>query len=403
MNITVKKSVARGRIPAPPSKSMAHRLLICAGLSRGESCIRSVEPSQDVLATLDCLRAMGADCRMAGDVVYLKGCDPFLPPGERLRCRESGSTLRFFIPLLLLGREKAAMEGSPRLMDRPLEPYAELCRRRGLLFRREEQQLFLRGPLTAGLYTIPGDISSQFVSGLLFALPLLETGSVVQLIPPISSRPYIEMTRAAQKRFGVASAWTDGATLRIPGGQRYQAREEIVEGDWSNGAFLEGLNLLGGSVQVENLNPDSYQGDKIYQEYYKVLREGTPQLDVEQCPDLAPVLMALAAANRGVVLTGTGRLRLKESDRGAAMAEELKKLGVAVRQEENCIAVPGGRLAPPKEPLLGHNDHRIVMALTLLLSATGGSLRGAEAVDKSWPGFFAAMERLGVEVTRHED
>jgi 3-phosphoshikimate 1-carboxyvinyltransferase len=171
-----------------------------------------------------------------------------------------------------------------------------------------------------------------------------------------------------------------------------------VEGDWSNAAFLEGFNLLGGSVQVENLIENSLQGDKIYREYYKMLQNGCPTLDISQCPDLGPVLMALAAAGQGVTLTGTRRLALKESDRAAAMAEELAKLGVACTVDEDAVTVPGGQLKAPTQPLDGHNDHRIVMALTLLLSRVGGQLNGAQAVNKSFPGFFDAVRSLGIAV-----
>ncbi len=397
MIITVEKSLPRGTAIAPPSKSMAHRLLICAGLSGQPCTVEGVQLSQDVQATLDCLRTLGADVRIEGDTVSLTGGDPFASPGEPVFCRESGSTLRFFIPILLLGSGRVTVEGSPRLMERPMEPYAALCRERSLLFRQEDNKIYLRGALTPGLYSVPGNISSQFVSGLLFAMPLLESGSVVQLIPPVSSRAYIEMTRAAQRQYGVTSVWTDENTLRIPGGQRYVPCAQRVEGDWSNAAFLEGWNLLDGAVTVDNLNPNSIQGDKVYRKYYQSLQAGAPTLDVEQCPDLAPVLMALGAAKNGVTLTGTRRLRLKESDRGAAMAEELGKLGVTVTVEEDRITVPGGHLTAPREMLDGHNDHRIVMALTLLLSLVGGRLRGAEAVAKSWPDFFPVIRSLGVQ------
>ena len=399
MNITVKKSVARGRIPAPPSKSMAHRLLICAGLSRGESCIRSVEPSQDVLATLDCLRAMGADCRMAGDVVYLKGCDPFLPPGERLRCRESGSTLRFCIPLLLLSGETFTVSGKGRLMQRPQGVYAELCRSQGLLFRQADDTITLRGALRAGSFVLPGDVSSQFVSGLLFALPLLPEDSELRILPPVESRSYIDMTLQALGAFGVEARWGPGEepALHIPGGQRYAPCDTVVEGDYSNAAFFGALAALGDDVTVAGLQP-SLQGDRVYGAYFAQLRRGRAVLDVTDCPDLAPVLMAAAAGLHGATLTGTRRLRIKESDRGAVMAQELKKLGARCAQEENSIEIFPG-LHAPEVPLCGHNDHRIVMACAVALTRTGGVISGAEAVTKSFPDFFDRLRDLGIEVT----
>lgn len=219
----------------------------------------------------------------------------------------------------------------------------------------------------------------------------------------MESRPYIEMTRQAQAMFGVTSVWTDENTLRIPGGQRYQPLDTVVEGDWSNAAFLEGFSLVGGEVTATGLIENSLQGDKIYRQYYKMLQNGCPTLDIQQCPDLGPVLMALAAANHGAVLTGTRRLKIKESDRGAVMAEELAKMGVQCTVEEDTITVPGGRLKAPAEPLHGHNDHRVVMALSLLLSRLGGVIDDAQAVSKSFPDFFERIKALGIEVKTYEN
>ena len=225
---------------------------------------------------------------------------------------------------------------------------------------------------------------------------------MLSITPPVESRPYIEMTRQAQAMFGVESVWTDENTLRIFGGQRYQPVDTVVEGDWSNAAFLEGFNLLGGDVTITGLIENSLQGDKIYKKYYKMLQNGCPELDIQQCPDLGPVLMALAAANHGATLTGTRRLAIKESDRGAVMAEELEKLGVHCLRTDNTITVPGGQLTRPTEVLSGHNDHRVVMALSLLLSRVGGTIEGAQAVSKSFPHFFDCIRSLGVEVELYD-
>ena len=396
-------SRAEGTVAAPPSKSMAHRLLVCAGLSGGPCTVTGLAPSEDVLATLDCLQAMGVSCTWQGNAVHLSGGDILTAPKAPVCCRESGSTLRFFVPLFLLSKQKVTLTGEGRLMERPMEVYQNLCRERSLLFYPEGDKLYLRGPLQPGLYSVPGDISSQFISGLLFALPLLEAGSVLSLVPPVESRPYIEMTRQAQALFGVTSVWTDENTLRIPGGQQYRPEDVTVEGDWSNAAFLEGFSLLGGDVTVQGLIKNSLQGDKIYKKYYEMLQNGCPALDISQCPDLGPVLMALAAANHGVTLTGTRRLKMKESDRGAAMAEELAKLGVCCTVEEDTITVPAGQLKAPAQPLDGHNDHRIVMALSLLLSRTGGVIQGAQAVRKSYPDFFEVLQSLNISVTCCDD
>ena len=403
MKAIIKPGAARGAVSAPPSKSMGHRMLICAGLSGGPCRVEGIIPSEDMLATLDCLSALGVEYDWQGDTVTLRGGDVFSSPKEPVCCRESGSTLRFFLPLFLLGKQKVTLTGKGRLMERPLEVYQNLCRERTLLFGREEDKLYVRGPLQPGLYSLPGDVSSQFVTGLLFALPLMEAGSVISLTPPVESRPYIEMTRQAQALFGVESVWTDENTLRVFGGQRYEARDAAVEGDWSNAAFLEGFSLLGGEVTVTGLIENSLQGDKIYKEYYKMLQNGCPTLDIQQYPDLGPVLMALAAAGNGATLTGTHRLKIKESDRGAAMAEELLKMGVPCAVEDDTITVPGGQLKAPEAPLNGHNDHRVVMALSLLLSRVGGEIQGAQAVRKSFPDFFDRIRTLGIQVETHED
>ena len=403
MRAVFKPSIAKGTAAAPPSKSMGHRMLLCAGLSGGPCTVTGIIPSQDMMATLDCLSAMGVEYDWRRDKVTLRGGDVFSSPKEVVSCRESGSTLRFFVPLFLLGKQKVTLTGHGRLMERPMGVYQDLCRERTLLFYQEGDKLYLRGPLQPGVYQLPGDVSSQFITGLLYALPLLEAGSVISLIPPVASRPYIEMTRQAQKLFGVESVWTDENTLRVFGGQRYQPVDSVVEGDWSNAAFLDGFSLLGGEVTVTGLIENSLQGDKIYQEYYKMLQNGCPTLDIEQCPDLGPVLMALAAANNGAILTGTHRLKIKESDRGAAMAEELLKMGVQCVVEDNTITVPGGQLKAPAQPLNGHNDHRVVMALSLLLSKVGGRIEGAQAVSKSFPNFFDSIHALGIEVETHED
>ena len=402
MRAEFKPSVAKGVAAAPPSKSMGHRMLICAGLSGGPCQVKGIAPSQDMMATLDCLSAMGVQYDWQGDTVTLRGGDVFASPKEVVSCRESGSTLRFFVPLFLLGKQKVTLTGEGRLMERPMGVYQTLCRERTLLFGQEGDKLYVRGPLQPGLFTVPGDVSSQFISGLLFALPLLEAGSVLSITPPVESRPYIEMTRQAQAMFGVESVWTDENTLRIFGGQRYQPVDTVVEGDWSNAAFLEGFSLLEGEVTSSGLIENSLQGDKIYRKYYTMLQNGCPELDIQQCPDLGPVLMALAAANHGATLTGTRRLAIKESDRGAVMAEELEKLGVYCLRTDNTITIPDGRLTRPTEVLSGHNDHRVVMALSLLLSRVGGWIEGAQAVSKSFPYFFDCIRSLGVEVELYD-
>ena len=294
---------------APPSKSMAHRLLICAGFAEGQSVIRGVDPSEDVLATSDCLRAMGAELNMAGSDVTVRGCDPRKTGAAELRCRESGSTLRFMIPPALLSGTEKRLTGSEKLMSRPLSVYEEICREQSIRLERENGGLRLAGTILPGRYEIPGDISSQFISGLLFALPLTDEDSTIRILPPVESRAYLDMTIQALKDFGVTVSRDGPETLHIPGGQVYQPRETAVEGDYSNAAFLEILNDAGGKVSLTGLRADSLQGDRVYGDYLRKIREGMPELDVADCPDLAPALIAAAALHHGARLTGTRRLR----------------------------------------------------------------------------------------------
>ena len=398
MRAIIQPGSARGSVAAPPSKSMAHRLLICAGLADGVSVIRNVDRSEDILATADCLTALGASLEWEGSTVRIRGCDPRKSGPAVLRCRESGSTLRFMVPLCLLSGSAMRLEGSRTLLSRPLSVYEDLCREQELTLLREDGGLAVKGCLVPGEYAAPGDISSQFITGLLFALPLLSGDSRIRLIPPVESRSYLSLTLQALHDAGVDVSWADENTLFIPGGAAYRPLDTEVEGDYSNAAFFEALNCTGGNVTVTGLRPDSLQGDRVYRDFFPRLAAGNAGLDLADCPDLAPVLFAAAALGRGASFTGTRRLRFKESDRGAAMAQELAKFGVQLISEENRITVPAAALRAPSEPLDSHNDHRIAMALSLLCTRTGGEIRGAEAVRKSFPDYWDRLRSLGIEI-----
>lgn len=427
MKAIIEKSTARGRILAPPSKSYGHRALIAAGLAEGKSCIQGVLDSEDISATLDCVRLLGAEVEPQGSQCMINGTGfhALLEKAEKreripgnlgdadaskaaaaeelfspllVPCRESGSTLRFFLPVFLLLDRPVEFQGYGRLMERPMGIYEEICQRQGLFFQKSEAGIKVRGSLKAGDFQVPGNISSQFITGLLFALPLLPEDSRIQLIEPVESRSYIRMTIQALNAFGIEIK-EEGNLLSIRGNQRYQAGTYTVEGDYSNAAFLDGLGLLGGQVQVDGLAENSLQGDKIYRTYFRMLKEGKGPIDLQDCPDLGPVLMAMAAAFGGGHFIGTSRLKIKESDRGTVMAEELAKFGIAVSCKENEIIVKKGELHAPKEILQGHNDHRIVMSLSVLATRTGGVIEEAECVKKSYPGFFEDLKKLGIGVT----
>ena len=398
MNAVIQPGTARGTVAAPPSKSMAHRLLICAALAEGESTVRDVDRSEDILATSDCLEALGASLCWEGNTVCVRGFDPRKSGDAVLRCRESGSTLRVMIPLCLLTGSLRRLEGSETLLSRPLSVYEDLCRARGFRLERSNGGLLVQGHLNAGEYTVPGSISSQFITGLLFALSLLPGESRIRLVPPVESRSYLSLTLQALQDAGVNVTWADEYTLCVPVGSVYHTRDTAVEGDYSNAAFFEAFSCIGGSVTVTGLREDSLQGDRIYQDYFARLRTGPAELDLADCPDLAPVLFSAAALCRGAVFTGTRRLRFKESDRGAVMAEEMAKFGIILNTEENRITVPAGILHAPEVPLDSHNDHRIAMALSLLCTRTGGEIRGAEAVRKSFPDYWNRLRSLGIDV-----
>lgn len=400
MNVTIQPSRAVGYVTVPSSKSMAHRMLICAGLASGTSQIGGIDLNEDILATIACLRALGAECSVSGDTVTVRGVDmKSAKPREILSCHESGSTLRFFIPLALMCGEKVSFTGTEKLLSRPLNIYADLCAQRGFTFTQNVSYVDVQGKLTADTYTVPGDISSQFISGLLLALPMVEGDSVISITPPVESRGYIDLTLQAMASFGVHARWQDEFTLVIPGNQQYTATDMYVEGDYSGAAFFEALNFLGGEVDIGGLNPDSLQGDKIYTEYFQRLSFGCPTIDISNCPDLGPILFAVAAAKNGAHFTGTHRLKIKESDRAAVMAEELSAFGTGVTVGENTVDIVPKAFHAPTRVLQGHNDHRIVMSLAVLLTLTGGSLEGAEAVSKSFPEFFDKLKALEIDVT----
>lgn len=399
MNVTISKATARGRIKAPPSKSIAHRMLICAALADGVSKVRGISDCEDVRATLDCLGALGIKYELNGEDVTIHGKKANqMSPTEPLRCRESGSTLRFILPIAMMSSHTAIFYGSEGLMSRPMGVYESLFSERGLTYISDGESIVVKGPIKGGTFSVPGNVSSQFISGLLFALPSANEDSLIKIAPPIESRSYIDLTIDALKKFGVTAAWRDEYTISLAGNQRFIPSDVTIEGDYSGAAFPASLNLFGGDVEISGLAPDSIQGDRVYKKYYEMLKNGTPNIHIGDCPDLGPILFALAAAKHGGIFTGTKRLRIKESDRAAAMADELKKFGTAVSVYEDTVVIYPADFHAPTVKLSGHNDHRIVMSLSVLLTLTGGEIEGAEAVNKSYPGFFDALSSLGIEV-----
>ena len=386
-----------GTIEAPPSKSMTHRYLIGAALSKEICTLTGVAYSEDILASIDCLKALGAGITTDADAVTVDPKEFMHAAAPVLECRESGSTLRFFLPLALCLGRPVTLRGSRRLFERPLGVYEDLCREKGFMFCKNDDSVTVCGKLESGTYELRGDISSQFITGMIFALLHLGEDSLIRIIPPFESRSYINLTISALQSFGADVAFEDEYTIAVKRAKLH-AYSGKIEGDYSNAAFLDAFNRIGSDVVIENLRADSLQGDRVYRAYFDRISNGTPTLDISDCPDLGPILFALAAMKNGAVFTGTDRLKAKESDRGLAMHEELRKLGGGLVFGNNTITVPGQRLAYAGTVLDGHNDHRIVMAVSVILSQTGGSVSGAEAIRKSYPDFFNDVKRLGAEV-----
>ena len=406
MQVRIRPSKLKGSIQAPPSKSVAHRLLLASALSQGTSVLRGIGAGEDIQATIRCLRLIGAEItEEEHGVLRIRNHGLSLPEGAIFPLNESGSTFRFMVPVSLsIGRE-ARFQGSQRLMERGVRVYEELFREKGILTEYEENAsggapvFHVKGQLVPGTFRLSGGSSSQFISGLLFALPRLPGDSLIEIVPPVESNPYIGLTIGTLKHFGIQAERVTETLIRVPGNQHYQPADLKLEGDWTNGALLLALRQLGHEVTVEGLDSGSLQGDRAFLDLTKKLKnESFPEISLHDTPDLGPVLFVLAALQNGAVFTGVERLRLKESDRLSAMAEELRKFGAETEIRGQSAVIYPSVLHEPKEALLAHNDHRIVMAEALLSTVYGGVIEGAEAVRKSWPGFFRDLETLGADI-----
>lgn len=396
MSVKIEKSNLFGEAKFPPSKSDSHRLLIAAALAEGESVIHGISKCEDILATIDSLRMLGADIQISDDTAIIKGVN--IRKADVLGdfpVNESGSTLRFLIPITLLTEKECRFIGKKRLFERPLAIYEDIIKREGGRFEIGAGELTICGRLRGGEYRLRGDVSSQFITGLLFALPLLQANSKIIIEPPFESKPYVNMTVNTLGKFGVKVRFDDENTITVFGNQKYTSKIDQVEGDWSGGAFLLALRLLHPNIMVSGYNLDTLQGDSACVSYFEKIKGGNARLDISDCPDLGPILFAMAAYFGEAEFVGTRRLIIKESDRCAAMKAELEKLGAALEIFENSVKIKGGNLHTPSTTLNGHNDHRIVMSLAVLCTVLGGEIEGAEAIKKSYPEFFDVLSSLG--------
>lgn len=399
MKVKILPSKTSGEVSAPPSKSFAHRYLIGSVLSRGKCVIKNIADSDDISATLSCIEQLGGSVTKDGNTVTV------IPTNEKqienavFDCKESGSTLRFFIPVVLAtGAKNCTFSGSERLLARGIKEYEKLFENSDVIIKSDEKSIEVNGTLSAGNYEISGEVSSQYTTGMLFALSGLSGKSTLKITGNAESRAYVDMTIKVLKDFGADIKETEKNFFEINGKGRLSPGEFTVEGDWSNAAFLIALSRLLGRISVSGLNENSVQGDRFCTAAFDMLDGENAEIDLKDCPDLAPVLFAYAAYKNGGKFINTRRLRVKESDRANVMAEELKKFGANVKVYENSVEIEKTQLKPPIVPLCGHNDHRIVMALSVLAAVLGAEIDGAEAVNKSYPDFFRVIKKAGVNV-----
>lgn len=404
MNVRITPAKLRGEVTVPPSKSVAHRMIIGAALAEGTSKITNLYPSVDITATMDCMRALGAKIDFKGDTAVVVGIDK-IPEKAELNCCESGSTLRFLIPVACALGVECTFKGEGKLPKRPIKPLVDELPKHGIEFdfsRAADGEILpckVKGRLTGGKFFIDGGISSQFITGLLFALPLLEEDSEIVLTSRLESRPYVDITIGVLKDFGCDIRQTQTGYF-VKGGQKLSSFNGEVEGDYSQAAFFYTANCLGADIDIKGLNEGSRQGDKKIVEICGSVRNGSLdgfELDCSDIPDLVPILAVLASFCKGKSrLTDVARLRIKECDRLAAMEECINRLGGKVTAGEDVLEIRGVEAFGGGE-VSSFNDHRIVMAMAIAAAKCQRPIiiNGAEAVRKSYPNFFEVYRSLG--------
>lgn len=396
----IEKSIANGSIIAPPSKSFSHRALICAALSNKNCTIKNICFSEDINATLSCIKALNINFSIKDDCVEFFNNDDYLltKPEHQiiLDCNNSASTLRFFIPICMFLGINAKFIGSKKLFSRPMKIYKKLAHKQKIKYIKNKTSLIIQGNLKPQNFIINGKISSQFISGLLFVLPLLKNDSSIKIYNQLESSSYVKMTINVLKDFGINIDFKTNNFIYIKANQHYKQNDYIVEGDYSNSVFFDVYNYLNGNVKIIGLNKKSIQGDKKYIEYLKKLCKKNSIIDIQDCPDLGPLLICFSSIKHGATFINTKRLKYKESNRANVLKKELKKLNIHIKVFSNKIVVPKCMPITPNQTLYCYNDHRITMSLVTLLSIVGGKIIGTEAVKKSFPNFFYELNKIGI-------
>lgn len=402
MIVKINKSVANGILKAPPSKSYAHRLLISSSFSKENSTISNVELSNDIIATINCLKALGKKIEYNKDnkTVYISHEYNFNELNDEiiLDAYESGSTYRFLIPISLLSGKKVIFKGTERLIQRGIGEYENIFKTQNIEIEKYSNYIILKGTLKPGVFELKGNISSQFITGLLFTLPLLNGDSKIILTTNLESKNYVDITIDVLKKSGIFITEIENG-YEIKGNQIYKPLNMSVEGDHSNAAFLDAFNYIGGKLELSGLNEKSYQGDKVYKGFFEKLSKSYETIDISNCIDLGPILFCFASLMHGGHFVKTSRLKIKESNRIEAVKVELEKFGIEVIELEDEVFINNKNLHAPNDILYGQNDHRVVMSMSVMASYFGGTITGCEAVRKSYPNFFEDLKKVGIEVT----
>ena len=403
-NILIKPRKLSGEVVVPPSKSMAHRAIICAALSKGKSIIDNIDLSDDIIATINAARSMGAKIEIDNRKVAVEGILSS-PNNENfiVDCNESGSTLRFFVPITMLLNQKKTFIGKGNLGKRPLNVFYEIFDKQGIKYsyKKDILDLQVEGKLKPDTFYVRGDISSQFITGLLFALPLLNDDSKIVITSKLESKSYLDLTLSMLDKFGIEIENKDYKEFIIKGNQEYKAMDYTVEGDYSQAAFFLSANYIGNDIEIKGLDENSLQGDKEILKWLEVLKNDENKvIDATNCPDIIPILTVCAALTKGKTeIINAGRLRLKECDRLTAISTQLNKLGADIIEHEESLTING------VDSLNGgyvdsFKDHRISMSLAIASSRCKDDIiiKDYMCVKKSYPHFYEDFKKLGGEI-----
>lgn len=407
--VIITPRMLKGKVTPPPSKSAAHRAIICASMSNGVSKIEPFETSNDMRATIGAVKALGAKVSLSENCLTVNGRDTFRTNCREIDCLESGSTLRFIIPVASLTDSEIIFTGKGRLPERPIGPYLDCLPKSGVICETKGGlPLKTKGKLKSGEFSLPGNISSQFITGLLLALPALTDDSIIKLTTPLESAGYVDLSISVMKQFGISVECREQSYF-VKGSQKYTSCNFITEADWSQAAFWLAAGALGADITCDGIETGSKQGDKAILDILKRLGAkvtGTRvcpgalsgcEIDASQIPDLVPPIAAVAALSRGTtVITGAKRLRIKESDRLSCVTRELNALGARIKETEDGLVIDGVNELKGGEAD-GCNDHRIVMALSIAAMRSCGkvTINGCECINKSYPKFFEHYNSLG--------